>query len=141
MNPLLVLDDVMKQEEMDTPSKKVLVVDDEAAILFAFVKVLTTPGLDIYTAQTLARGLELIRKEVFCAVIADLRLSELGGNEGYEIIRAASEKCKECRIIVMTAHGDENTRKQIFSLGAHFYMQKPVSPHKVKEILSSMGIA
>jgi len=140
MNPLLVLD-IEKQEEMDMPPKKVLIVDDETAILFAFVKVLTTPGLNIYTAQTLARGLELIRKEVFCAVIADLRLTELGGNEGYEVIKAASEKCKDCRIIVMTAHGDENTRKQIFSLGAHFYMQKPVSPHKVKEILDSMGIA
>ncbi len=125
---------------MNNTPKKVLVVDDEEAIRFAFTKVLAEPDLDIHTAATLGQALDLIEHNSYDAVIADLRLSGDTSNDGYEVIHAVAEKQKECRIIVMTAYGDEKTKEKVFSLGAHFYLEKPVSPQKVKQLIASMGM-
>jgi DNA-binding response OmpR family regulator len=125
---------------MNDNIKKILIVDDEDAILFAFSKVLMQPNLEIHTALTLNEALELIQKNAYRAVIADLRLSGTTTNDGYDVIQKVTETQKECRIIVMTAYGDEKTKGKVFSLGADFYLEKPVSPHKVKELIVSMGI-
>jgi DNA-binding NtrC family response regulator len=122
---------------MSNTPKKVLVVDDEEAILFAFTKVLAEPDLDIHTAATLGQALDLIECNSYEAVIADLRLSGDTSNDGYKVIQAVAEKQKECRIIVMTAYGDEKTKEKVFSLGAHFYLEKPVSPQKVKQLIAA----
>jgi DNA-binding response OmpR family regulator len=120
--------------------KKILVVDDEDAILFAFSRVLMQPNIEVHTAQTLNEALDLLQKNVYNAVIADLRLSGTTSNDGYTVIQKTAESQKECRIIVMTAYGDEKTKETVFSLGADFYLEKPVSPNKVKELIASMGI-
>ncbi len=125
---------------MNNAPKKILVVDDEEAILFAFTKVLAAPGLDIHSAATLGQALDLIEHNPYDAVIADLRLSGDTSDDGYAVIQTVAEKQKECRIIVMTAYGDEKTKEKVFSLGAHFYLEKPVSPQKVKQLIASMGI-
>jgi DNA-binding NtrC family response regulator len=125
---------------MNNAPKRILVVDDEEAILFAFKKVLAAPSLDIHTAATLGQAMDLIERNPYDAVIADLRLSGDTSNDGYAVIQTVAEKQKECRIIVMTAYGDEKTKEKVFSLGAHFYLEKPVSPQKVKQLIASMGI-
>jgi DNA-binding NtrC family response regulator len=120
--------------------KKVLVVDDEDSILFAFSKVLAGPHIEIHTAETLNEALALLQKNSYGVVIADLRLSGSANFEGFAVITAVSETQRECKIIIMTAYGDEKTKEKVFSLGADFYLEKPVSPQKIKELIASMGI-
>lgn len=119
---------------------KILIVDDEEAILFAFSKVLMAPNLEIHTAQSLAEALSLLEKNFYRVVIADLRLSGTTDNEGYDVIKSAKSTQKECNIIVMTAFGDDKTKEKVFSLGVDSYLEKPISPYKVKEIFAQMGI-
>ena len=125
---------------MNNGRKKILIVDDEDAIIFAFSKVLGKPTIEIHGAQTLNEAVALLQKNAYDAVIADLRLSGTTYNEGFDVIQTARASQKDCKIIVMTAYGDETTKEKIFGLGADFYLEKPVSPQKVKEILASMGI-
>jgi DNA-binding response OmpR family regulator len=119
---------------------KILIVDDEEAILFAFSRVLMGPNSEVQTAQTLNGALDLLQKNAYRAVIADLRLSGTSNNEGYQVIQSAKANQKECKIIVMTAYGDDKTKEKVCSFGVDCYLEKPISPHKVKEILTSMGI-
>ena len=125
---------------MEREASKILIVDDEEAILFAFSRVLGGPGREIHSAETLSAALQLLRGNSYRAVIADLKLSGTSNNEGHEVIRAVRSTQKECRIIVMTAYGDEKTKEKVSSMGIDLYLEKPVSPLKVKEMLSSMGI-
>jgi DNA-binding NtrC family response regulator len=125
---------------MSDSVKKILVIDDEDSILFAFSKVLAGPHVEIHTAETLNEALALLQKNTYNVVIADLRLSGTSNFEGFTVISAVSETQKECKIIIMTAYGDEKTKEQVFSLGADFYLEKPVSPQKIKELIASMGI-
>jgi DNA-binding response OmpR family regulator len=125
---------------MNDSIKKILVVDDEDSILFAFSKVLAGPHIEINTAETLNEALALLQKNSYDVVIADLRLSGTSNFEGFDVISKVTENQKECKIIIMTAFGDEKTKEKVFSLGADFYLEKPVSPQKIKELIASMGI-
>jgi DNA-binding NtrC family response regulator len=125
---------------MSDSVKKILVVDDEESILFAFSKILMRPHIEVHTAQTLNEALALLQKNSYDIVIADLRLSGTANFEGFTVITAVTETQKECKIIVMTAYGDEKIKEKVFSLGADFYLEKPASPQKIKELIASMGI-
>jgi|WetSurMetagenome_2_1015567.scaffolds.fasta_scaffold00396_29 DNA-binding response OmpR family regulator len=126
---------------MENTNSKLLIVDDEEAILFAFSKVLKGPHLEIETASTLDTALDLLGREKYRVVIADLKLSGMSNNEGFEVIKTARTGQKNCTIIVMTAYGDEKTKEKAGSLGVDFYLEKPVSPQKVRDILVSLGLS
>jgi DNA-binding response OmpR family regulator len=133
---MIAKDDQSREERVS----RILIVDDEEAILFAFSKVLGGPNFELHTAQTLDDALPLLHKNSYQAVIADLKLSGTSNNEGFQVIESARESQKGCKIIVMTAYGDEKTKEKVSSLGADCYLEKPVFPRRVKEILAAMGI-
>lgn len=124
---------------MNKENKKILVVDDEEAMLFGFTKVLQSPGVDIDTAQTIYEAKQLIQSRNYHVIIADLRLTNSTEMEGYEIIRIAKEKQPESRLIVLTAYGGEETKEKVHKLGADFYFEKPVSPKNIKEIIDTLN--
>jgi len=120
--------------------ERILLVDDEEAILFAFKKVLSGPSVVVDTAQTFAEALNLLQLKSYMAVIADLRLTGAATKEGYEVIREAKRIQSDCKVIVVTAYGENGTKEKVKELGADLFLEKPVSPQKVKEVLQSMGV-
>jgi DNA-binding response OmpR family regulator len=119
---------------------RILVVDDEEAILFAFKKVLSGPSTVVDTAQSFEEALKLLQYKSYMAVIADLRLTGAAKKEGLEVIKEAKRMQSDCRVLVVTAYGENGTREQVAELGADHYLEKPVSPRKVKEVLQSLGV-
>jgi two-component system response regulator (stage 0 sporulation protein F) len=120
--------------------KHVLVVDDEATILIAFKKLLESPELEVDVAESLEDAQELMSKRSYQAVIADLRLSGIAGEEGLEIIRYVKERDPETRIILITAYGNQDVMKRAYNMGASFYFEKPVSTNVIKDALKTMGV-
>jgi len=120
--------------------KHVLVVDDETTILIAFKKLLESPQLEVDTAETLEDAQELMNKRSYQAVIADLRLSGIAGEEGLEIIRYVKERDLETQIILITAYGNQDVMKRAYNMGASFYFEKPISTNVIKDALKSMGV-
>lgn len=121
--------------------ERILIVDDEEAILFAFKKVLSGPSITVDTAQTFAEALNLLQFKSYTAVIADLRLTGAETKEGFEVIREAKRIQSDCRVLVVTAYGGNGTLEKVNQLGADSYLEKPVSPQKVKEVLQSLGVS
>lgn len=119
---------------------KILLVDDEEAIIFAFKKVLSGPDVSVDTAQTLDEAKSLLKTNAYRAVITDLRLSGNGETEGFDVIRETKKTQKDCKIIMVTAYGKSDTQKTIVDLGADLYIEKPISPQRVKEALRSMNV-
>jgi two-component system response regulator (stage 0 sporulation protein F) len=120
--------------------KHVLVVDDETTILIAFKKLLESPELEVDIAETMEDAWELLSNKFYQAVIADLRLSGIAGEEGLEIIRYVKERDPETRIILITAYGNQDVMKRAYNLGASFYFEKPVSANVIKDALRNMGV-
>ncbi len=119
---------------------KILLVEDEDAILFAFKKVLSVPSVSVDTAQSLEEARAYLGQNEYHAVIADLRLSDATTIEGFEVIRETKRLQSHCTIIVLTAYGKNDTREKVFELGANYYLEKPVSPQKIKEMLQNLHI-
>ncbi len=120
--------------------KQVLVVDDETTILLAFKKILQKPGINVDTAENINDVKGLLNKTCYDAVITDLRLSGVSGEEGLEVIRYAKECNPDTKVILMTAYGNQDVMKKAYSLGAAFYFEKPVSINVLKDALKNLGV-
>ena len=120
--------------------KKILLIDDEEVILFGFKQVLMEPWLQVDTASTAGEAKALSEKNVYCAAIVDMRLSSSTAMEGLDLIPLLKTMQKNCRIIVLTAYGDEVIRRKAFNFGADLFLEKPVDPETLKKNLAALGI-
>jgi DNA-binding response OmpR family regulator len=109
-----------------TPGFRILLVDDEEAILFAFRQVLKGPKIIVDTASTVDDAKRLLDQRAYGGVIADLRLTGANKMDGFEVVSYARLAQPACKIIVATAYGDEKTKAHILGLGADWYFEKPV---------------
>jgi DNA-binding NtrC family response regulator len=121
--------------------KHVLVVDDEATILLAFKKLLQTPGVYVDTAESIEDVKFLVTDKYYDAVIADLRLSGVSGEEGLEVIRFVKERNPKTKCILITAFGNQDVMSRAYNLGAAFYFEKPVSANLIKDALKNLGVS
>jgi len=120
-------------------NKRILIVDDETAILFAFGQILKAPGVEIDKAASAEEAYDLIAANRYEAAVADLRLSGATNIEGFEVVRRIKETQPACKVIVVTAYGGDDTKKKVQELGADTYIEKPISPQHIKELLRKMG--
>jgi CheY-like chemotaxis protein len=80
---------------------RVLLVDDDKAILQTMGATLRLHGLEVATSSCAADAVERLARQVFDLVITDMRMER--PNSGYEVIRAAAALSVQPMIVVMTA--------------------------------------
>jgi two-component system, OmpR family, alkaline phosphatase synthesis response regulator PhoP len=115
--------------------KRILVVDDEEAILKVVDYALTEAGYEVHTARD-GNGAEFMYSQVNPdLVILDLMLPGKSGLDIARDLRATSD----VPIIMLSARGDEVDRVLGLEFGADDYVTKPFSPRelvsRVKAIL------
>jgi DNA-binding response OmpR family regulator len=122
--------------------KRILLIDDEEVITFGFSMVFKEPGIEVDCAHTLEEAQHCIAAHQYDAAIIDLRLSNSTKMEGFDCIRLLHSFSfqRKCRIIVMTAFGDNGSRDESISLGADLFIEKPMEPETVKKALKTLGI-
>jgi DNA-binding response OmpR family regulator len=126
---------------MDRIHKRILLVDDEVAILFGFQQVLSEPHIQVDTASNADDAKAQIMDNVYDAIIVDIRLSNSTAMEGLDLIPLIRKIQKKCYIIVLTAFGDESLKRRALGLGADLYLEKAIPPELIKENLASAGIS
>jgi DNA-binding response OmpR family regulator len=121
-------------------TKRILIVDDEEVILFGYKQVLSEPWLTVDTAGTVSEAISLAETNGYDAAIIDLRLSNSVSLEGLDFVPILKNAQKTCRIIVVTAYGEEAIRRRALDAGADLFLEKPVDPENIKKTLADMGI-
>ena len=112
---------------------KLLIIDDEANLLYSLQAGLETDDLTVVTAKTGKRGLALIPKELPDVVIVDVRLPDLSGLEVFDRIK---EMAPRIPVIVITAFAATETAIEAMKRGAFEYLLKPVDLHQLREIVA-----
>ncbi len=112
---------------MARPPRRVLVVDDEAAITDVVSSYLAKGGFSPTCAATGAQALEVFEKVQPCLVILDLMLPDLPGEEVCRRLRARSR----VPIIMLTAKVEDADAIRGLRLGADDYVTKPFSPRQL----------
>lgn len=107
--------------------QRVLVVDDEPAILELVSFNLKKEGYDVITAADGKSALEVFAAEKPDLVVLDLMIPEPDGYEVCKLIRAQSA----VPVIMLTARGEEQDRVRGLDLGADDYVVKPFSPREL----------
>ena len=112
---------------------KLLIIDDEANLLYSLQAGLESEDLAVVTAKTGKRGLVMIPKELPDAVIVDVRLPDLSGLEVFDRIK---EMAPRIPVIVITAFTTTETAIEAMKRGAFEYLLKPVDLHQLREVVA-----
>ena len=121
---------------------KILIVDDENAILFAVKQYFTQAGYQVDCAQDVMDAKALPTAIDYSLVITDLCLTGGHDADGLEVIRYARERRPHTPVILMTAHGSPEIERQAQQRGADAILNKPVSlPHLAQVVAGLLGTA
>ena len=102
-------------------SGRILIVDDEPAILRALQPVLTARGWTVFVAGTGAEGLQRAHDEAVDLVLLDLGLPDA---DGKDLIPHLHDEGR-VPIIVISARHQENEKVAALDAGADDYVDKP----------------
>lgn len=107
--------------------ERVLVVDDEPAVLRVVGAYLEREGYVVLTASDGTRAWELLQRERPDLVVLDVMLPGVSGTELCRRIRAAGDT----PVIMLTARGEETDKVVGLKIGADDYVTKPFSPREL----------
>lgn len=102
---------------------RILLVDDDAAILTMFSRLFAKHGFTVSTATDGAEGRELATRERFDAVLADLNMPHL---DGWGMLRALRDdfRTRELPLAFLSAHDDYRESLRAVDAGAQAYLSK-----------------
>lgn len=117
---------------------RILIVDDERNIRESLQRLLALDGIDAAVAADGREALALLQSESFDAMVTDLRMPGMGGQELLERARAEGIRCP---IFMMSALGEIRDAVNALKSGATDYLIKPFEPedfmHKLKAAVAS----
>jgi len=120
---------------------KILIIEDDPAMLRGLKDNFEARGFDVRTANDGQKGLTAILQEPPDAVLLDLMLPRING---YEICRAARARRLHMPIIMLTARNREEDIVRGLQTGADDYITKPFSIRELvgrTEALCCLGSA
>ncbi len=109
---------------------RILVVEDDPAILRGLADNLKFESHEVLTAGDGETGYRLVREKKPDLIVLDLMLPKLSG---YEVCRRLRDEGITTPILMLTARGEETDRVAGLDLGADDYVTKPFS---VRELLA-----
>lgn len=116
-------------------ASRVLVVDDEIPIVTLLRRVLERAGLAVETATSGRAALELLRSCHFDAVICDLRMPDVSGQQLYAYVRAATPDLAQ-RMIFLTGDASSDDAASFLDCTGSRFITKPF---ELRQILESVG--
>ncbi|RTH21898.1 response regulator transcription factor [Thermus scotoductus] len=118
---------------------KVLLADDDPALLEVLGAYLRGAGFEVLEAKDGEKALELFPRADL--IILDLMLPKL---DGFRVLAEVRRERPELPILMLTARGEEEERVKGLELGADDYVVKPFSPKevvaRVKALLRRAGL-
>ncbi len=117
---------------MDSPKAKILVVDDEANVLFTVEAILRQEGYEVEAVDRGAKAIAAISRRNFDVVLTDLKMPEV---DGLAVLAEVRKRSPNTVTLVMTGYGSVDSALEAIQLGAYEYLLKPT---EVPELLQAV---
>ena len=114
---------------------RILVVDDEPAILRFLQASLESQGYIVATAANARTALDMVKRHTADLVVLDLGLPDV---DGLDVIRHIREGGETLPIIILSSRENENAKVRALDLGADDYVTKPFG---IDELLARIRTA
>ena len=108
---------------------KILVIDDETAILKTIADILEDEGMESIVCPSAEEGIRILKKDATVdAVLLDVWMRGMDGLQALEWIRSNSVNCP---VIMMSGHATLETAVAATRSGAYDFLEKPLSYDKL----------
>ncbi|MFI5309933.1 MAG: EAL domain-containing protein [Gemmatimonadales bacterium] len=118
-----------------TGARRVLVIDDEPAVLRVLGLLLERHGFAVDRAASAHDGLKLLERQQYHCVLSDILMPELSG---VEFLRELRRHDLDVPVILMTGGPTLDSALDAIEYGAQQYLLKPVEP---ESLVQSVGRA
>ncbi len=115
--------------------RRVLLLDDEPAVLSVLADYLQAPGLEIVTCREIEAAEAVLEHGRFDVVVTDLRVSELGGLEGMRLIRWVSTHFPETVVLAMSGYVNDDVHALGRAVGAQAVLEKPIDLRRLRRFV------
>src|SRR5687768_5810061 len=105
--------------------KTLLLVDDDKPFLTRLARAMESRGFQVRMAETVAEGIEQVKRSPPGYAVVDLRLTD---GSGLDVIAALHQARPDARAVVLTGYGNIATAVTAVKLGAIDYLAKPADP-------------
>jgi CheY-like chemotaxis protein len=130
------------KKETVTPKKRILIVEDQAAIINMLRMRLEANHYEVITAGDGQEGLEKAHKENPSLIILDVMLPKVNGYKVCQLLKS-DPKYKTIPIIISSGRTPQEIRKVSQEVGADAHVSKPFEAEallsKMKELLEKTG--
>ena len=116
--------------------RRILLVDDEIAILLTLRTILEMNDFEVDTASSVKEANRKMKDGVFDMVISDMRMEN--ETAGYEVIRAARRQAYDPATAILTAYPSLGNNWQLE--GAHSLLVKPMNTEELLRQLEALLI-
>jgi len=117
---------------MKSERTKLVIVDDDEKILFAFEQVFRKEGYETVTARDGEEALRTIASVRPAAVIMDITMPRL---DGLETLRRIKSQSPALPVVLITGFGTMQTAIKAMQFGAFEYMTKPLDVTALREVV------
>jgi len=118
------------QSSQKGPPAKILVIDDDPAVLDALNLVLRQEGFDVVSAENGGAAVAFAKNAAFDVAITDLKMPGMSGMETLAELRQIAPRLP---VIIASGFVTDDVAAECMSLGALGYIRKPF---EVGELLS-----
>ena len=112
--------------------KRILVVDDDDAILKGVATILRLKGYDVETAETGRQAIEKSQSQFFNLALLDIKLPDM---EGTSLLVKMHHTTPRMMKIMLTGYPSLENAVTALNLGADAYLLKPVNPKDLLKVV------
>jgi DNA-binding NtrC family response regulator len=120
---------------MQTHRPRLLVVDDDRAILTLIGTIALAEGFDVATTVSGEDAMTQLRERPSDLVLVDLRMP---GITGIDVLRAIREANPRVKVVLMTGFGTIDTAVEAVKLGAMDFLTKPFDLTRLRQLLATV---
>ena len=116
----------------EIPDKSLLIVDDDNPFRDRLARSMEKKGFQVSQAESVKKGIEIVRSSKQSFAVVDLRL---GDGSGLEVVKEIQKSNSKSRIVMLTGYGNIPTAVAAIKEGAIDYLSKPADADDVEKAL------
>lgn len=127
-------------DNSEPETHRVLIVDDEPAICFAYRKLLESERFGVDICESVDVALALLQRNEYFAVVSDVRFVGSGNEDGVYFVSVVRKEQPLAKVILVTGYGSVELEKTARKLGVSHYFEKPVVPSLILSLLRTLHL-
>jgi len=118
--------------------QRILLIDDEPAILAAVGDYLRRRGYAVNVAHGRAEAEALLQEHGYDCVISDLELENASADRGIQLVASVLRQWPKARVVVLTANSHLRYEREAVALGVDAFLLKPIPLANLARIVGAL---